>query len=195
MKSFLSKMMMPYELALKNNLRDSYHWHQWIWKSFPDKPDAKRDFLFRLDIRNGIVQILLLSEQEPQPTNEWVWKTKSVSDGFLQHNVYRFQVKANPTFRRNADRRRIPLYQEDVLLAWFQRKLEAIGCRPRALEVGQPQKEEFQKDGKRGYHNSVDANGIMEVADRNAFTTGFSQGIGPAKGFGFGLIMLQSIDL
>ncbi|NLG15041.1 MAG: type I-E CRISPR-associated protein Cas6/Cse3/CasE, partial [Lentisphaerae bacterium] len=43
--------------------------------------------------------------------------------------------------------------------------------------------------------NSVDASGILEVVERDSFTKGFSQGIGSAKGFGFGLLMLQPIQL
>ena len=195
MKSFLSQITMPYAEALNRKLTNSYLWHQWIWQSFPGKPDAKRDFLFRVDIIRDTVRVLLLSEHLPQNNEDYPWQSKSIADSFLMHEIYRFQIKANPTFRRSNDRRRIPLYQQDNLHDWFQRKLEAIGCSLHSIEIGQPQIEEFTKDGKRIRLNSVDASGILEVVERDSFTKGFSQGIGSAKGFGFGLLMLQPIQL
>ncbi len=195
MKTVLSQLTMPYAEALTSGLVDTYKWHQWIWKSFPDTPDAKREFLFRVDTQPGNVRILLLSAHEPKSPDGRVWQSKAIRDEFLMHKAYRFQIKGNPTFRRNADRRRIPLNREEDVINWFQRKLEAIGCRVLSLEVGQLSEQRFQKNGKSGLHISVDASGVLEVADRNAFSYGFSQGIGPAKGFGFGLLMLQPIKL
>jgi CRISPR system Cascade subunit CasE len=195
MKSFLSQITMPYAEALNRKLTNSYLWHQWIWQSFPGKPDAERDFLFRVDIIRDTVRVLLLSEHIPQKNGDCTWQSKSIADGFLMHTAYRFQVRANPTFRRSKDRRRIPLYQQDKLQDWFQRKLAAIGCNMHSIEVGQPQNEEFIKDGKRIRLSSVDASGILEVIERESFIKGFSQGIGSAKGFGFGLLMLQPIQL
>ncbi len=49
------------------------------------------------------------------------------------------------------------------------------------------------KQRKRGKHNSVDFHGILKVIDRAAFEGAFHHGIGPAKAFGFGLLMLQPV--
>lgn len=195
MKSYLNQLFIPHPVALQRNLIDSYQWHQWIWGAFPDSPADQRRFLFRKDVQGENVRLLLLSEQKPKPIDGWSWKTRMISAEFLMHNTYRFQVRANPTFRRSADRRRVPLRREADLLTWFQRKLGAAGCRVQSIEVDQPQDVYFYKDGNTGLHISVDARGLIEVTDRHAFQTAFSEGIGPAKGFGFGLLMVQPVAL
>ena len=61
------------------------------------------------------------------------------------------------------------------------------------LEVGAPVDETFDKDGRRGKHAAVDFTGVMRVTDRDLFIQTFNTGIGSAKGFGYGLLMLKPI--
>jgi CRISPR system Cascade subunit CasE len=51
----------------------------------------------------------------------------------------------------------------------------------------------FVKQGHRGKHIGVDFQGVLRVTDRAAFHYAFETGIGPAKAFGFGLLMLQPV--
>lgn len=193
--AYLSRIVMPYESALQKGLRSSYDWHRWIWKSFPNDPDRKRDFLFRVDIQERQTRILLLSGDAPAAIENWTWETKCVSDEFLNQSAYRFQVRVNPTFRRVADHRRIALYGESDIREWLERKMSAIGAKLISAEIDQPRDELFVKDGKRGKHVSVDVRGIISVREQSLFGQGFLAGIGSAKGFGYGLLMLQPIQL
>lgn len=192
---YLSRIVMPYESALQKGLRSSYDWHCWIWKSFPNDPDRKRDFLFRVDVQERQVRILLLSEDVPAAIENWMWETKGVSDEFISQSAYRFQVRVNPTFRRASDHRRIALYKESDIREWLKRKMSAIGAELVSAEVDQPRDELFVKDGKRGKHVSVDVRGVISVRDQSLFRQGFLAGIGSAKGFGYGLLMLQPVQL
>ena len=131
MKRFLSQTEVPWAWALKQGLGDPYKLHQWIWDSLPDDPDAKRDFLFRSDVAHGILRVLLLSERVPGESAEAPWRTTEVSTTFLGHGAYRFQLRANPTFRRASDHRRLAIFDEAALRDWFARKFEAAGCFPR----------------------------------------------------------------
>ena len=193
--AYLSQIVLPYESALQKGLRSSYDWHRWIWNSFPDDPDRKRDFLFRVDVQDRQVRILLLSANTPAAIENWTWRTKRVSDEFLDQRAYRFQVRINPTFRRSADHRRIALYKESDIHEWLKRKMSAIGAGLLSAEVDQPRDELFVKDGKRGKHVCVDVRGIISVHDQSLFLQGFLAGIGSAKGFGYGLLMLQPVQL
>lgn len=193
--AYLSRIVMPYESALKKGLRSSYDWHRWIWTAFPNDPDRKRDFLFRVDVQERQVRILLLSIEIPAAIGNWAWETKSVSDAFLNQSAYRFQVRVNPTFRRASDHRRIALYKENDIREWLKRKMSAIGAELVSAEVDQPQEELFVKDGKRGKHVSVDIRGFISVHDQSLFRQGLLAGIGSAKGFGYGLLMLQPVQL
>ncbi len=193
MKSFLSKTEVPWAWALKQGFEDPYKLHQWIWKSLPDEPDAKRDFLFRSDVANHVLRILILSERVPEKNEKATWKTIEVSKTFLGHAAYRFRLCANPTFRRSSDHRRLAIFNEMALRDWFTRKFETAGCVVSDLELSAPRKLHFDKGG--GTHPgtlyAVDASGILFVKDEAAFRSAFDAGIGPAKGFGFGLLMLQ----
>ncbi|MCK5806428.1 MAG: type I-E CRISPR-associated protein Cas6/Cse3/CasE, partial [Lentisphaeria bacterium] len=118
-----------------------------------------------------------------------------VADSFLTHDAYRFQLRANPTMRRNADRRRLGIYGEDRLREWMKRKADQHGFEILAdsLVVGAPIDETFVRDRKRGKHVAVDFGGMLEVRDRAAFIHAFEAGIGSAKAFGFGLLMLRAV--
>ena len=42
-----------------------YSDHQLLWKIFPDKPDAKRDFLFRKEIKYNYTYYYIVSKRKP----------------------------------------------------------------------------------------------------------------------------------
>ncbi len=197
MKTFLNQTKVPWAWALKQGLGDPYKLHQWIWEALPDDPDVSRDFLFRSDEKGGILRILLLSERVPSQRGNVEWKTTEVSDTFLGYDAYRFQLRANPTFRRASDHKRLAIFDEMKIRDWFTRKFTDAGCELQGLETTAPRKLQFRKGT--GTHSgtvySVDASGVLIVRDESRFRAAFDAGIGPAKGFGFGLLLLQPIQL
>lgn len=190
---YLSQCSVSKALALRARLVDGYAWHQEIWKAFPGRQDACRDFLFRTDSQAESYRVLLLSEHKPEPTELLAWQTKAIAPAFLTHKRYRFRIKANPTFRRSKDKRRLAICQEPELRQWIAQKLAAAGMAlaEGTLSVSAPVDECFTAKGKRGKHVAVDFEGVADVADPDALATVFHTGIGPAKGFGYGLLMLQ----
>ena len=195
MKTVLSQTEISWAWALKNGLDDPYKLHQWIWNVFPDNPEANRDFLFRADVIHGILRILLLAERMPTAKSDLKWKTTEISDTFLSHGVYRFQLRANPTFRRAADHRRLAIFDEKKIREWFERKFNDAGCEISEMETTAPRQVKFRKSGgPLGTVCAVDASGILVVRNENAFRSAFEAGIGPAKGFGFGLLLLRPIQ-
>ena len=193
---YLSRLVMPLDEALCAGLRDCYAWHKFIWESLPDRQDAKRDFLFRIDVKDRNVTALVLSAIPPRSESKFV--TKFVPETFLDYNSYRFEIRVNPTIAHScADgrKRRIGIYNEIKLHEWFNRKFNAIGCELKTIEIDHPRDEFFTKNGKRGKHVSVNAEGILTVHDANIFKDKFYNGIGHAKAFGFGMLMLQPINI
>lgn len=176
---------------------DSYGWHKQIWLAFPGQ-DNKRPglFLFRVDDLRQEWRVYVLSAVEPKPPEWGIWqKPKEVAETFLKHDRYRFQLKANPTMRRKEDGRRLGLFKEDLLRAWMKRKGEVHGfaADESTLMVGAPMEERFRHDGVVGKHIAVDFQGVLKVTNREAFKKAFENGIGSAKAFGFGLLMLRSV--
>ena len=65
---------------------------------------------------------------------------------------------------------------------------------PGTLTFSAPIDEAFVREGHRGKHISVDFRGVLHVMAPDIFNAAFQNGIGPAKAFGFGLLMLDPLD-
>ena len=63
------------------------------------------------------------------------------------------------------------------------------------LEVTPMVESHFCKNGQSAYHGGVQFRGILEVTSREDFIRTYREGIGSAKGFGFGLLLLAPINL
>lgn len=201
---YLSKIHVPWDQA-----KDPYYLHKALWKLFPDRPDDKRDFLFRVEkIQLGVgVDVLMQSIHKPLP-NE-------ASPALVAYREYplvirneqqlRFRLRANPikTIKDESKGKkernghmytktvRVPLVTEEQQLDWLHKKLAGIAT----LDTVIVQKEiplYFHK-GKANISGKIQTicfDGTLTVRDSNAFMELIKQGIGPAKSFGCGLISL-----
>jgi CRISPR system Cascade subunit CasE len=53
----------------------------------------------------------------------------------------------------------------------------------------------FSKKGHSGYHGGVQFRGTLAVGDPVRFAETYHSGIGSAKGFGFGLLLLAPLNM
>ncbi len=106
--------------------------------------------------------------------------------------------------------KRVPLVKPDELRAWLVRKgdvrrrdketgLDVSGgfriLEEKPLEISPMVESHFRKKGQSGYHGGVQFRGVLEVTDRAKFIESYQSGIGSAKGFGFGLMLLAPVNL
>lgn len=106
--------------------------------------------------------------------------------------------------------KRVPLVKPDELRAWLVRKAEVRSrdtetgldvsggfriMEEKPLEISPMVESHFRKKGQAGYHGGVQFRGILEVTDREKFIESYQSGIGSAKGFGFGLMLLAPVNL
>lgn len=191
--------------------RAPYQWHKALWELFPGRPDAGRDFLFRIETatpgRPAIV--LLQSVTAPQPATEraGVLATRAFEPAFAGGQVLRFRLLANPVRTvRDADGRRraareaagqaivkscrVPLLKDEQQLAWLARKL--AGAADVLAATATPcEPLHFRKPGEPpGKLVPCLFDGVLRVADAALLTTLLTAGIGPAKAFGCGLLSL-----
>jgi len=220
MSLYLTEIQLDYEAAVKAGLRDNYAWHQKIWLCFPGREEATRDFLTRLDPADGHFRLLMLSAATPQrppwcPTA--AWRSKEVPASFLTRPAYRFSLVANPTQKlvvrdeagtRKKNGRRVPiLHREDTtdektgklqpgLLSWLARKGGAHGFNfdPDHTRTIPRSRQYFIKSGSLGLHTGVEFQGSLQVTDPDKFRHAFAQGIGSAKAFGFGMLVLAPLS-
>jgi CRISPR system Cascade subunit CasE len=188
--------------AAKLRLSDSYAWHQTLWRAFPGREDEKRDFLTRVDRREQFFEALILSPVEPTPQTWGRWQTKQVAPSFLEHSRYRFALRANPTVKRvvrcdGGNRKkngcRTAICDLEELKTWLKTKGEAGGFSIETVDCDPPVRESFFNKNKRGTHARVDFQGVLVVTDGKQFQKTFQHGIGTARAFGFGLMLLQPI--
>jgi len=217
------------DTVLREKVFDSDAWHKKLWECFPGRPDARRDFLTRIDPLEGAFRLWILSAQKPVcppwcPEEEF--SAKKISPSFLSHRYYVFDLKANPVkavvqydgngqpLRQTNGKRkrgkRVPLVAPDELRTWFMRK-GSVRCRnretgqdvpggfclveDRPLEISPMVESYFRRQGRSAYHGGVQFRGTLEVIDREAFVRTYQEGIGSAKGFGFGLLLLAPVNL
>lgn len=222
--TWLARLEVDAEALQTNRISDDiYAWHKMLWECYPDIPDAKRDFLTRIDQLEGRFLFWILTERKPLRP-QWCpadgFALKEVSPSFLDHRYYVFDVRANPVktielrdsngntlLRPDGKRKngkRVPLCKPDELRAWLDRKAQAGGFRileDKPLEISRMIECYFRKKDKKtskshsAYHGGVQFRGTLEVFDHSKFKETYRKGIGKARAFGFGLLLLAPIDL
>ena len=212
---FLTEVQMRDEDAARFFPANPYNWHKVVWSFFPERSD--RDFLYRVDYAPRGIRLMLLSAVQPvfvHKGESYFYRSREIPESFYTHSLYRFQVRVNPTRRMKRDARtgmsvekgiRVPITDERELLEWLERKgksggFSLPGMRQHQNEayhisVVQEARLNFQKRGcGRAHHASVQFSGVLQVEDAALFKKTFQEGIGSAKSFGFGLLMLQPLD-
>ncbi len=227
--SWLARLEVDAETARAEGIFDSYAWHKKLWECYPDAPDAKRDFLTRIDQLEGAFRLWLLANRKPDRP-KWCdaenFALKEIAASFLTHRYYAFDLRANATkcidqlgpdgkklLRQNGKRtkgKRVPLVDREELRAWLIQKGK-VRCRDRdtgldvsggfrivedkPLEISTMVENYFRKKEHTGYHGGVQFRGVLEVTDRDKFIDSYQSGIGSAKGFGYGLLLLAPVKL
>lgn len=206
----LSEVAMEWSVAAK-----PYEWHRAIWRLFPNRPAESRQsreetrdgFLYRIErLETGQgARALVLSDKPPVTKADGIHTLRSTS-GFnpeLQSGqIIGFRLTANPVKtivdaegRKNAKgetkKCRVPLIREEEQRAWLVRQLDGIAT-PVQVEVRVEQPVYFRK-GTVGKIVPVTFEGALKVTDGKLLSELMRKGIGPAKSFGCGLLLVRRI--
>ena len=184
------------------HLTDSYRWHQALWKAFPAPEGTSRPFLCRVDNYGQNYRVYLLSDRAPMVQSWGEWATREIAPNFLEYTHYRFDLRSNPTVKRvvrneSGERKkngqRTAIYSLEQLSEWLQNKAQQHGFEILNVEIGAPLTQHFRRKKRQGKHVCVDFRGTLQVKNRDRFKDAFQTGIGPAKAFGFGMLVLQPL--
>ncbi len=211
---YLSEITLRDAAAARLIPRDCYGWHKVLWQFFPGQD--KRDFLYRVDNLPQALRLYVISGtpiQVPPHLPENICRCREIPESFLSHADYRFKLRANPTHKIKTDIRtgirkenglRAPITDLSELAAWLKRKGEQSGfsipqiehwpAEDCPLEILPEGRNPFRKPGLgNAHHSSVQFAGHLHVEDVLRFKQAFRSGIGSAKSFGFGLLLLQPL--
>ncbi|MCE1190383.1 MAG: type I-E CRISPR-associated protein Cas6/Cse3/CasE [Ignavibacteria bacterium] len=205
---FISKLYLNLRSRqVQKELREPYEMHRTLAKAFSDDPLAGPErVLFRVEPELGkIVTVLVQSLQCP----DWTRLTKEgyfyhssnnavmvkeFSADFANNSLFYFRLRANPTKRDKNSGKRIAIYGEDALQNWLNRKACQAGFEILRVEIIKEREytSHISSEGQlhTGKHASCLFQGILRVTEQQAFNKAVEQGLGSAKGFGFGLLSL-----
>lgn len=197
---------------------DEYQMHSTLARLFADAPKAEKErrfkelakdekerVLFRIERHAdvGLLRVLVQSYRAPdfsklptgycatppQTRNDYGEKLKALIPG----QAVRFRLRANPTVKKQG--KRLGLREPSEQQAWLKRKLreagaELLDCRFMPHEVTPSHKHKTSGETPRQIHLGVLFEGELRVTDPAVLSATIENGIGSAKGYGFGLLSL-----
>ena len=202
---FLTKVEIPVKTAA--NL---YQTHKALWQLFPDQPPGTPSpFLYRPlgNASGGRVTLLMQSSIVPEKRgggSVMVMQQREFHPTLQPLGIYNFLLRANPirTIRDEKGRKnsrdkvkscRVPLIREDQQLAWLERKLEPAATLVECV-IESSETLSFRKPGQKPGHTGklvvTTYRGILKANQPDTLVALMTQGVGPAKSFGCGLISL-----
>ena len=206
---FLSRVEIPWERA-----RNPYEYHRQLWRLFPGElreqrrsaEESRNGFLFRVEAhRPGHpARLLVQSRRAPQTTSDiHVVGTREVHPRPTLGQRLAFLLTANPIKTiadvereakpdKKSDRCRVPLILENDQREWLLRKL-AVGAKVESADVLSHPPIYFRKGNRGGKLVAVTFEGVLRVGAPDALTTILENGVGPAKAFGCGLMLVRRI--
>lgn len=166
--------------------------------------------LYRIDQNqhSGTVSLLVQSEKTP------AWKKadylseclfeqaegKPFAPNIISGQCLYFRLRANPSVKKQTEGKkngyRLGLLREEDQLSWLNRKAGTNGfslmtCRVVPEGIVHDDKSRAKQD--KASHFGVLFEGELKVVNTDTFIAALSNGIGSAKGFGFGLLSIALV--
>lgn len=206
---FLSRVEIPWEAA-----RNAYDIHRQLWRLFPGQArearsngeEVRQGFLFRVEEHQPgqTARLLLQSRREPVPTTGVsVVGTREFCPQPAAGQRLAFLLTANPVKTitdaerenkpgKKSDKCRVPLIREEEQLQWLKRKF--IGVAEIEVATVLPHAPLYFRKGNRGGKLlTATFDGVMRVQEPAALVSLQESGIGHAKAFGCGLLLVRRV--
>lgn len=206
---FISRVEIPRVLS-----RNPYEFHRYLWRLFPGEPEESRSdatesrqgFLFRVEENKPgrPARLLLQSRRLPECTSELTLiGTREFHPQPLSGQRLAFILTANPIktivdaqreskHNKKSEKCRVPLIREEEQREWLTRKL-ANAAEIITVNVQLHPPLYFRKGDRAGKLVTSTFDGVLQVSDPVHLTKLLENGVGPAKGFGCGLLLLRRV--
>lgn len=198
--------------GMSERLQDPDFAHRALWRLWGDRPDRERDFLFRVE-PTGVIALAARPPLAPRggSVSYVVCQTQWPAGALL---CFRLRASAVVTVSRPEGRSKrhdvveharrlagLPAGTEssDELVQsvcgdWLRGRGPRCGFGVVKVRVTARRRHYFAHDGRASVTlYGTDFEGALTVDDPAAFEAALVAGIGPAKGYGFGLMLCESV--
>ena len=193
---------------------NTYKEHQVLWKLFNDDPDAQRDFIYRYEPKNNTPEYYIVSIRKPVD-NDYLWdiQSKDYEPVLTSGQQFAFMLRVNPVVTKNGQRHDVVMHLkknkypdkktrppsqaivEEAGRNWLTTRAETGGFTfddsSVRIDGYQPNTSARKKGKKEIRYNMMDFRGILTVTDPDKFKKTLMQGLGKAKAFGCGLMLIR----
>ena len=186
-------------------ITDPYSLHRVVYGLYPDVRDnqskaaSQSSGILWADkgIKFNNRHILMLANRHPSDCAEGGYgyvNSRPISDSFLNHSRYRFQIIVNPTRRDSISGKLIPIKGHASIAMWFSERSRASWGFSVSLENLQIERIEVVQFKDKAQHlvtlAQAHVQGQLEVIDKEKFRQSFAKGIGRGRSFGCGLLQI-----
>ncbi|MBF0146145.1 MAG: type I-E CRISPR-associated protein Cas6/Cse3/CasE [Magnetococcales bacterium] len=198
------------EKMLARILDDGYQQHQLIWRLFDHPSREKRNFLYRAIEGVELLGYFTVSSTPPLDRDGiWDIVSKEYLPRLSAGEKLRFSIRANPVVTRKQtphgkgrrhdvvmDAKKHPRDGSDPLdmgKQWLINRAQRHGFNVDHLVVDGYQQHRYHQRsrGPEIRFSTLDFDGWLTVTHPETLTRTLLQGIGPAKGFGCGLLLVR----
>lgn len=204
---FISRVELPWE-----EVRNPYEVHRRLWRMFPGEEretrksnhETRQGFLFRVEEQSTgrPIRVLLQSRVAPlRAEGATLLGTREFLPAPSAGQMLDFILTANPVKTivdiqreskpgKQSERCRVPLIDEGGRRQWLERKLAGAATLESA-EILPHTPLYFRKHGHGGKLVSCTFEGVLRVSSAEQLLGLMENGVGPAKGFGCGLLLVR----
>lgn len=193
--------------------------HRVVWTWFADHPERRRDFLYRYEGEGLTTRFYTLSTRIPVDSYSlWHIESKPFAPKLSSGDRLHFSLRANPTRRKvhgpgRGKRHDVVMDEklsartrggspephsqtvETTCVAWLASRAEACGFEIADGDVRTDGYRSIRFSRGRGKDDAsvtmVDFDGRLTIRDPSQFIESVTQGIGAAKAFGCGLMLIR----
>lgn len=204
---FISRIEIPWDDA-----RNPYDLHRRIWELFPGEEqearagwdEARQGFLFRVEhyATGRPVRVLVQSRRAPEPAAGIVLLgSRTFNPQPEVGQQLAFILTANPVKTiddaereskpgKRSAKARVPLLKDEARREWLGRKL-AGAATVESVAILDMAPVYFRKGGRAGKIVPIAYEGLLRVEEGGRLRHLLQSGVGPAKAFGCGLLLVR----
>ena len=194
---------------------EGYGLHQALWRLFAAEAGTPRDFLYRIIDQADRPAFYVVSARSPvMDLPIWRIQTRDYAPCLQTGDRLGFSLRANPTVKRAPalgarsvrhdvvmDARKRGDRLDPLLgsyhqpgLAWLTPRAEAAGFQVEQTRIdGYRRHQLYKRGGAPMVFSTLDFEGVLTVTDPEIFSHSLLTGLGPAKAFGCGLLLVRRV--